>query len=631
MQVKKTLFIFFGMFFFMGFAQEEYSDFRAFGEMPSVVDGSLFISLNSAEAQEVRFQYLDTIAQIYLKSGHADSLMHYAKLIKNEAFFKDSNFQNINVIKQRGLYFEGVATQKMGLFDEAIKSYIQGIETETSNHSFQKYLKLQLAEIYLIKGELEKAKVLLEELPQAKTNNDFYLKNTIVKSRFLLLEKDYDLAIAMINKALSEDFIEDSQKLKLELQLNLSEIKLRQGDFESLIKSSDSIKREALNKGFYDLYIEATLNIGYGYAMLKNFDVSEVVLSSAYINSIQWHRLELQKKVIDAMVKLYNAKEDYKNAYNLMTQYQSVTREIASKQNQYLVKDLELKYETLKKEKEINQLQEDQLLQQAEIERQTTIKYAFLIGFLIILIPVILLLVVYYQKLQTQSLLNKQQEDINQQEVKNLLQTQELDLAKNAIAVQSKERDRIARELHDSIGGNLAGIKLKMNSLDDHQPEFRQILNQLDVTYDQVRDISHSLIPKEFETSAFIDLVNNYIHNISENTAVNLYFNAYSNEAINAIDVSLQVAVFNIIKELVTNALKHAKADEVSIQITSLSEENSIELIYEDDGQGFDLNKTNRGIGLHNIEKRVADFKGTISINTAINRGTVISISLPQT
>ncbi|WP_179351984.1 tetratricopeptide repeat-containing sensor histidine kinase [Winogradskyella vidalii] len=630
MQIKTIIFIFFGMLFSMGFTQEKYSSFRAFGEIPSVVDASLYQNLNAAETQEIRFQYLDTIAQVYVKSGHADSLMHYAKLIKNEALYKASDIKDVNIIKQRALYFEGIATQKMGLLDEAIKSYIQGLEIETSKHSFQKHLKLQLAEVYLTKGEFEKARLLLEELPQAKTDNNFYLKNTIAKSRFLILKNNNDLAAKMINEALSEDFIEKHQKLKLELQLNLSEIELNQGNFERLIQSSDRIKNEALDKGFYDLYIEASLNIGFAYAMLDNFDVSEVVLSSAYINSIQWHRLELQKKVINALVKLYNAKEDYKNAYNLMTQYQSVNREIENKQNQRLVKDLELKYETLKKEREISQLQEDQLLQQAEIERQTTIKYAFLIGFLIILIPVILLLVVYYQKLQTQSLLNKQQEAMNQQEVENLLQTQELDLAKNAIAVQSKERDRIARELHDSIGGNLAGIKLKMNSLDNHQPEFRQILNQLDTTYNQVRDISHSLIPKEFETSAFIDLVTNYIHNIRDNATVSLLFNAYPKETINTIAVSLQVALFNMIKELVTNALKHAKADEVSIQMTALSEENSIELIYEDDGLGFDLNKTSKGIGLKNIEKRVADFKGTISINTAENRGTVISISLPQ-
>ncbi|WP_400078150.1 ATP-binding protein [Winogradskyella sp. R77965] len=606
-------------------------DFTAFGKMPRVVDNSLSKKLNSAKTTELRCKYLDTIARIYLRSGNPDSLMHYGKLLKKETFYKDSDLNNVKDISLRATYYEGMAAQKMGLLDEAISSYIKGLEASTSDDGIQKYLKLQLAETYLSKGELEKAENILEELPQIKAQNDFYLKNNIVKSRFLILKGNYDLAKIMIDKALSEKFTEDYTKLKLELQLNLSEIQLRQRNYKVLISSSDLLKNEALNEGFYDLYIEASINAGYSYAMLKNYDVAEMALSSAYVNTIQWNRLELQQRVVNALVKLYNAKKDYQNAYSLMTQYQRIDREIADKQNQRLVKDLELKYETLKKEKEIDKLQEDQLLQEAEIDRQKTIKYAFLIGFLVILVPIILLLVVYYQKLQTQSLLNEQQEAINQQEVKTLLQSQELELARNAISIQSQERDRIARELHDSIGGNLAGIKLKMNSLGDNKPEFGQILSQLDDTYNQVREISHSLIPKAFEASAFTDLVNNYIVNISEDTSVDLRFETYPNAMINALDVKLQVALFNIIKELITNALKHANAEEIIIQLTSPAEEKSIELIYEDDGVGFDLDEVNKGIGLNNIETRVSDFSGTISINTARNRGTVISISIPKT
>lgn len=627
MQIRKLLFLFFTLFLFFGFSQEKRFDFTAFGHMPKVVSNNLFVNLNNAETKEIRFQYLDTIARIYLRAGHADSLMHYGKLLKKETFNLVSDSKEY---KLKAFYFEGVAAQKMGLLDEAIESYIQGIEASSSSDAMHKYLKLQLAETYLFKGEFKKAQDILEELPQKETQDDFYLKNNVVKSRFLILNKEYDLAKTMINKALSVPFIDNYIKLKLQLQLNLSEIDLRQGNYDELIFRSNNIKVQALNEGYYDVFIDGTLDVGYGYAMLENYDIAELALNSAYVNTIQWNRLELQQKVINALVKLYNAKEDYKNAYNLMTQYQYVTKTIADNQNLRLIKDLELKYETLKKEKEIDKLQEDQLLQASEIERQKTIKYAFLIGFLIILIPIILLLIVYYQKLQTQSLLNKQQDAINQQEVETLLQSQELALAKNAISVQSNERDRIARELHDSIGGNLAGIKLKMNSLGDHQPEFRQILDLLDATYNQVREISHSLIPKEFEASAFTDLVNNYINSISEDSSVNLRFETYPNDVINSLDVKLQVSLFNIIKELVTNALKHAKAEEINIQLTLPSQEESIELIYEDDGVGFDLNTINKGIGLNNIETRVADFSGTMSINTAENRGTVISISIPQ-
>jgi len=630
MRIKKNCLLFFGLLVFFGFTQEKNYDFMAFGKMPRVVSNHVFKGLNNSKNKEVHLRYIDTIAAIYLRSGEADSLMHYGKLLKHEMHRSKVSPKNSKQFQLKSFYYQGHAAQKMGLFEEAINAYIKGISMAVDDDAVKKYLELQLAETYLAKGELEKAQDILDELPQTHAPYDFYLKNTVIKSRCLILNADYDKAKALILKALSEDFIKDYEKLKLELKLNISEIYSRQKDYDGLISNSDAIKAEALNAGFYDLYIEGTLHVGFAHAMLKDYKIAEIALSSAFVNTMQWNRLELQQKVINALVKLYKVKGDYKNAYSLMTQYQRNNKSIANKQNQRLIKDLELKYETLKKEKEIDVLQEDQLLKAAEIERQKTIKYAFLIGFLIILVPVILLLKVYYQKLQTQSLLNKQQDAINQQEVKSLLQSQELELAKNTISVQSKERHRIARELHDSIGGNLAGIKLKMNSLGDHVPEFRQILNQLDDTYEQVREISHSLVPKAFETAMFTDLIKNYIQNIREDASVNLYFETYPDQRINTLDVKLQATLFNIIKELVTNAIKHAHAQDINIQLTFPVEEKSIELIYEDDGVGFDLNKVNKGIGLHNMETRVSEVKGTLSINTAEHRGTVISISIPQ-
>ncbi|MBC2845761.1 tetratricopeptide repeat-containing sensor histidine kinase [Winogradskyella flava] len=629
-QFSKFCFLFFGLCMYMCIAQDKRYDFTAFGKMPKVVDNELYAKFDKAKTLSERSAYLDTISRIFLVTGNADSLMHYGKLLKNEALMATSEPQNIEDYQKSAMYYQGVAAQKMGLMDEAISAFIQGLEIENSNALLQNHLKLQLAQTYIFKNQLDKAEPILKELPQTKMPEDFYLSNTIVKSHFLIVVGNYDQAKKMIDSALLEDFIDDYDKAKLELQLNLIQLNIRQGNYDNVITISERIKYDALDNDFYDIYIESTLNEGFAYARTKNYDVAEMALSSAYVNTLQWNRLELQKKVINALVKLYSAKKDYENAYALITQYQGVSRTIRENQNQRVIKDLELKYETLQKEKAISQLQEDQILKQAEIERQKTIKYAFLIGFLVILIPVILLLVLYYQKLQTQSLLNEQQEAIKEQEMKSLLQSQELELAKNAMSVQLKERDRIARELHDSIGGNLAGIKLKMNSTNKDDSGFEQILRELDTTYDQVREISHSLIPKSFDVSAFTDLVKRYIDDLNKDAISNLEFNAYPEQSINSIDIALQVALFNIIKELITNALKHANANDISIQVTEYAEDDSISLIYEDDGLGFDTNSDFKGIGLSNIESRVNQFDGNLSINSAKGNGTVISINIPK-
>jgi len=311
-----------------------------------------------------------------------------------------------------------------------------------------------------------------------------------------------------------------------------------------------------------------------------------------------------------------------------MTQYEAVNKTIASQQNERQVRELEEKYKSLEKEKEIMKLQEAKLKDQIEIDKQRTIKNAVLIGFLIILIPIILLLVVYYQKLQAQSELNRQQEDLNRKEMQSLQQEQELKLARTSLKIQTKERERIAQELHDSIGGNLAAIKLQMNKLDLTTETAISVKKQLDSTYSQVREISHSLLPKEFKEQAFVPIVQNYMDQFNEPENQSYYFNAYPEEAINQLSKKLQVALFNMIKELTTNAYKHAKANQVMIQLNYIPEESSLSLMYEDDGIGF-LPNNSEGIGLKNLKSRIDELQGSLSIDSNPGKGTVISIHIP--
>lgn len=630
MYCSKIIFLLLSLYFSLSFAQENRLDFKAFGTSPETIPAELYDNLQNASTINERYLYLDEIAQLFLQSGNADSLIAYSEKLKRTVVYARPEDTLLIDFKFRALYYEGLGTQKMGLMDEAVSTFIEAIASPEITDNYRKIFQLELAQTYILKGQLDKAKIILDDIQILKQNQQLYLRSLYVKSNYYILEKNYEQAKSVIKKALSEPFIDNYTKTKLYLHFGLAQLEFKQNNFDTAATMSATVKQEALNNKFYDIYTEAALAEGLSYVLLKEYAISEMALSSTYVNALQWNRLELQQKIIKALVQLYNAKGDYQNAFNLMTQYQTVSKTIAEKENQRLVRDLEFKYETLQKEKEIDNLQEDQLVKQAEIERQKTIKYAFLIGFVIILIPVILLLIVYYQKLQTQSLLNSQKEAINKQEVKSLMQSQELSLAKNTILVQKKERDRIARELHDSIGGNLAGIKLTMNSLGDTHPDFKKILHQLDTTYEQVREISHSLIPKAFEDSNFTELVKNYIQNFNQDSKVNLSFSAYPSAIINDLDANLQVTLFNIIKELITNAFKHADASEIEMQLTFHSEEQSLEFIYEDDGSGFNVEQTNKGIGLKNLQSRVKAFNGTFSINSTVNRGTVITLSIPQ-
>src|SRR5690606_3547177 len=182
---------------------------------------------------------------------------------------------------------------------------------------------------------------------------------------------------------------------------------------------------------------------------------------------------------------------------------------------------------TLQKENKITTLENEQLTKDNIISKQKITRNVILIAFVIILIPIIALLYVYYQKLIAQNKLNKQQEEISKQRISTLLKQQELKLIKASMKGQNKERTRIARELHDSIGGNMASIKLSLSNLDKKNSLYNVLIKQIDDTYEMVRDLSHNLIPKKFSQNAFTTLINDYFNTISEVNKIKTSFRVF--------------------------------------------------------------------------------------------------------
>ena len=351
----------------------------------------------------------------------------------------------------------------------------------------------------------------------------------------------------------------------------------------------------------------------------KDYDNAKALLSLVYANALQWNDLKAQLKVLNSLRNLHAVTGDYKNAYALMTQYLGISQEVLNKQNKKEINELEIKYQTAQKEKEI-------LNKENELNHQKTVKYSLLIGFLVILLPIIGLLYMYYQKLQAQSKLNATMEEMNRQKIAALLKDKELELLKASVNGQEKERQRIAGELHDSIGGNLAAIKLQLsnqtagNRLDG-------LIRQVDDTYRQVRDLSHDLVPLKFSNTGFTELISGYIRQFNMPGNAVITFHAFPGEEIERIGTSLKAEMYKIIQELITNAQKHSQASKVEIQLTRL--DGTLKLLFEDNGQGFSVETVKYGIGFQNIRERLKLFDGVFSIDSFPSKGTVIDIEIP--
>ena len=194
---------------------------------------------------------------------------------------------------------------------------------------------------------------------------------------------------------------------------------------------------------------------------------------------------------------------------------------LLSRENQY--QDLELERNKLiaeNRSKEIRLLKKDKKLQAANLERhqnrlerQKTIRNTMIIGSAIVLIPILILLYVYKQKITTQDLLAQQTKEITRQKTNELIKDKKLEKMKASIEGQERERERIAKELHDGLGGTLAGIKLRLMKIagnDNVGNQLDNVIKNIDTTCEEVRTISHDLIPPKISDIPFIHLLEKY-------------------------------------------------------------------------------------------------------------------------
>ena len=620
----------------------------------------------------------------YNSKGIADSAMYCGKRIIAMAGRKKDTLSQGMLL--RAYYILGVSNRAKGLIDKSQYWHLKGVELGEELQVADDFFLYQhfhgLARTYKVKKEYAKALELYKKCADYKAHPEFVYGSYINMATIYAEQKDFNNANTYLLNA--KDMCEDDGNYKC-IAICLLNIGENFHDNNNLDQALEYYNKslEIVNKhDFKDIKLYITVGTGQIYQSQKRFGEALDAYYDALKVAKELNYLEKQIEIYEHLVNVAVAKWDYSTALDHEKKRSKLIDSIHKMQKEEEISEMEVEYRTLQKEKEIevlkiaqvnreldlknqkeafknlelekeledrkkeNQilslrnasqlrlneignLRKDQLLKESELNREKGIKKIMLTAFLIILIPSIALLFVYYQKLTTQNQLNKKLEEINQQKITSLIKDQELELIKASIEGQDNERKRIAQELHDSIGGNLAAIKLQFGSIANGKKIYSDINKQIDITYKQVRTISHNLIPKKFSQNPFLSVINEYMGNIGKASNLKISCSAYPTDKINDIDENIKVEIFKILQELITNTIKHARATEVDIQFNLL--ENSISLLFEDNGLGFDSEKTPEGIGLTNIKSRLKKIKGDFNIDSKFKRGTIVNIEIPIT
>lgn len=203
------------------------------------------------------------------------------------------------------------------------------------------------------------------------------------------------------------------------------------------------------------------------------------------------------------------------------------------------------------------------------------------------------------------------------------------------------ERRRIARDLHDGACVNLAAIKMKVDALREKTADpaaaahMAELAEDLEQTYREVRGISHDLMSKALEKTDLLSALEDLGARLQQ-AQPDLNFQLYVNFNLKELGSLAKIQLYRIVQELLTNVLKHAHANTVTLQL--LEDAGKLMLTVEDDGGGFDPAKIGvapggqaaDGIGLANVRTRVAVLRGLLRIEAAPGRGTFVSIEIPD-
>lgn len=199
-------------------------------------------------------------------------------------------------------------------------------------------------------------------------------------------------------------------------------------------------------------------------------------------------------------------------------------------------------------------------------------------------------------------------------------------LLKTKLEIQESTLDYVSREIHDNIGQTLTLARLQLNNNDEIQNR-ETTDNLIGRAISDLRTLSHSLNTNHFKEKGFRDSLALLINQYQKTGRFRIDYK----ESENGIDLDDEkgLIVFRVIQEVLNNITKHAEATEIRIETDDKNNQSSIQIA--DNGKGFNLNEgTQNGIGLKNIKDRIELIGGKFSITSALNKGTIVKLTLPH-
>jgi len=372
-------------------------------------------------------------------------------------------------------------------------------------------------------------------------------------------------------------------------------------------------------------------NIAACYNDMGKSDLAETYYNKAYTIDIPKYRYIEKVKQSMLLSQILYEKKDYEKSIKYLKDSNKYQDTLNEYNKAIALNEIDTKYKTADKENKILQLEKENL--EAETKRLQNRNLLFISILILFLGSVIAFLLLKNSK--RKRILAQQQKEIETQKNLTLLKEQEITTINAMVDGQEKERKQIAEDLHDNLGSVLATLKLHFDNLKINQDKrkinqeelFNKTENLIDEAYLKVRSIAHAKNAGVIANQGLLIAIKMMAEKISSADKITIQVIDFGLNK--RLENSLELTIFRIIQELTTNVLKHAEAKNITINISQFN--NVLNIIIQDDGKGFDINKVDfkNGMGLSSIKTRIKHLKGTFEIDATIGKGSSIILNIP--
>ncbi len=310
-------------------------------------------------------------------------------------------------------------------------------------------------------------------------------------------------------------------------------------------------------------------------------------------------------------------------ALDFRKKYEILNDSIVGEKSKSHINLLEARFESEKKESMIRELEADKKLQELSLRQKNTLNYILIGSAVTLLIIVLLSYRTYHQRQRLQL-----------QRISELEKEKQLAATEAVLRGEEQERSRLAKDLHDGLGGMLSGIKYSFNTMKgnlimtpDNQQAFERSMDMLDSSIKEMRRVAHNMMPEALVRFGLDAALRDFCNDIQKSGALQISYQSIGLE--NGVpDQTAAITIYRIVQELITNTIKHAAAKTAIVQVTKA--DSQLAVTVEDDGKGFDtvILKQSKGIGWTNIQHRVDFLKGTLDVKSQAGKGTSVHIEL---